>query len=592
MRDSADDLPSSGVVGVSSTVQATNHDPEDCTTGQLQEEELLDALEQDMQMEPRPPTRRVVLVPQSAGGTPQSIQDSVALARESPLSSNAAPQVVDMSINDSDHEMRTSSRRADTTNGGSRGDTFTRNRFSPLAHTADEAAVSGSDTESDVPIRRGIRLRMIWNEELHQEAHAAMALMQDLALRVGAIPIGDPMPLSLRRQRWSTLNVPLMWSAAGQEVSTPVLEWLVGAAGAITEPVQFHGGEIPASEAARVGWLSLRGVMRNWRIDTPPQLSTWLRSQGFAASRPGHHIPARAQEILNDACREDARVALLEAVYVLVTLHLGRVSGIPPVSGNVGPEVRRQARPALPTQVPSDSWLELDSVDLKQFFTKRPPMLKRCPYFLRGRLQQCFAIALRERYRARQEQDAAAEERAWKLFGLVPAMLLHRPRGTGSVGRDELAQRADEFASGHFRDLLEMASRHAAESRKWGHTQDDDTMERRGRAAQRRVESGAALAPKTQATFDELQRKRPQEQVRQIPPEVMGYVPEQALMMDFALFTKCLQSAPCVFHTPHTASIQYSQREVGDGSRHQVAHGKDPSLEQRSNLPTGHPGPR
>ena len=81
------------------------------------------------------------------------------------------------------------------------------------------------------------------------------------------------------------------------------------------------------------------------------------------------------------------------------------------------------------------------------------------------------------------------------------------------------------------------------------------TMERRGRAAQRRVEScqvsrarheltGAALAPKTQATFDELQRKRPQEQVRQIPPEVMGYVPEQALMMDFALFTKCLQSAP------------------------------------------------
>ena len=46
-----------------------------------------DALEQDMQTEPRPPTRQVVLDPQSAGGTPQSIQDRVALARESPLSS-------------------------------------------------------------------------------------------------------------------------------------------------------------------------------------------------------------------------------------------------------------------------------------------------------------------------------------------------------------------------------------------------------------------------------------------------------------------------------------------------------------------------
>ena len=349
-----------------------------------------------------------------------------------------------MSINDSDHEMRTSSRRAETTNGGSRRDTFTRNRFSPLAHTADdevaENCVSGSDTESDVPVRRRRRLRMIWNEELHQEAHAAMALMQDLAQRVGAIPIGDPMPLSLRRQRWSPLNVPLMWSAAGQEVSTPVLEWLVGAAGAITEPVQFHGGEIPASEAARVVWLSLRGVMRNWRIDTPPQLSTWLRSQGFAASRPGHHIPARAQEqILSEACREDARVALLEAVYVLVTLHLGRISGIRPVSRHVGPEVSRHSRPTVPTQVPSDSWLELDTVDLKQFFTKRPPMLKRCPHFLRGRLRQCFAVALRERYRARQEQDAAGRRASLEVVRtrsshVVAPAARDRIRGARRVG--------------------------------------------------------------------------------------------------------------------------------------------------------------
>ena len=31
-------------------------------------------------------------------------------------------------------------------------------------------------------------------------------------------------------------------------------------------------------------------------------------------------------------------------------------------------------------------------------------------------------------------QDEQAEIRAWKLFGLVPLMLLHRPRGTGAVG--------------------------------------------------------------------------------------------------------------------------------------------------------------
>ena len=38
--------------------------------------------------------------------------------------------------------------------------------------------------------------------------------------------------------------------------------------------------------------------------------------------------------------------------------------------------------------------------------------------------------------------------------GSSPMMLLHRPRGTGSVGREELARRADDFAHGRFSLLL------------------------------------------------------------------------------------------------------------------------------------------
>ena len=70
--------------------------------------------------------------------------------------------------------------------------------------------------------------------------------------------------------------------------------------------------------------------------------------------------------------------------------------------------------------------------------------MKKFPHFLRGRLRQCFAVALQERQR-RLVQDSQAEERAWKLFGLVPVMLLHRPIGMGSVGKDELMSRADNF---------------------------------------------------------------------------------------------------------------------------------------------------
>ena len=45
-------------------------------------------------------------------------------------------------------------------------------------------------------------------------------------------------------------------------------------------------------------------------------LSAWLGRTGFAATRPGNHIPNRAQEhIVTVGCQVDARVALLECVF-------------------------------------------------------------------------------------------------------------------------------------------------------------------------------------------------------------------------------------------------------------------------------------
>ena len=179
----------------------------------------------------------------------------------------------------------------------------------------------------------------------------------------------------------------------------------------------------------------------------------------------GSHIPARAQErILSQVCEGDARVAILETVFVSTVLHLGRLSGIPPVTRDRAPEVRR-TRQVIPSTVPSASWAQWDQVILQDWFAKRCPMLKTCPNFMRGRLRQCLPVALRERSRAKDAGDAIGEERAWKAFGLIPMMLLHRPRGTGSVGREELARRADDFAHGWFSLLLRGAS-HAVESQR------------------------------------------------------------------------------------------------------------------------------
>ena len=51
-------------------------------------------------------------------------------------------------------------------------------------------------------------------------------------------------------------------------------------------------------------------------------------------------------------------------------------------------------------------------------------------------------------------QDEQAEIRAWKLFGLVPLMLMHRPSRTGVAGKSDLCHRADEFARAHWSGLV------------------------------------------------------------------------------------------------------------------------------------------
>ena len=196
-----------------------------------------------------------------------------------------------------------------------------------------------------------------------------------------------------------------------------------------------------------------------------------------------------------------------------------------------------QRVPNRPNGISNQSWEQLDSVDSREVFLQRVPMLKSCPRFLRGRLRFCFGVALRERNRAKLEGDQIAESRAWKLFGLVPTMLLHRPKHS----RDELAKRADDFAQGRWLSLLTTAQQQ--NTVRITRTEQVDDHVRRGMAAQSRVErghvsrarhelTGAPLAPKNQDTQNELQGRRPQERVCAIPQEVLDFRPEAELQSD------------------------------------------------------------
>ena len=92
-----------------------------------------------------------------------------------------------------------------------------------------------------------------------------------------------------------------------------------------------------------------------------------------------------------------------------------------------------------------------------------------CPHFLRVVCGRIFDLAL--------AGDHVAENLAWKLFGLIP-----RPRGTGSVGRDELSFRANQFAAGEWVSLVD-AARSASVARP-AKLNAISTEERRGKAAQ------------------------------------------------------------------------------------------------------------
>ena len=215
----------------------------------------------------------------------------------------------------------------------------------------------------------------------HRDVRAASQLVEALARRVGCIPDGAPLPRAIQQQRWSPFNVPLMWSAAGTSATTPLWNgWMVGASRGLTIPaVEFHEGSMEPDAAVVVGWTALREVFRGWSIMAAEDLTTRLCQEGFPRCAVGNHISARAQEhILRQACEVDARVAWLEVMYVLITVHLGRQLAVPDVQSVTVP---MPPPPVRSVEITGATWEFLDQVDLGDIFLQRIPVLKQCPRF-------------------------------------------------------------------------------------------------------------------------------------------------------------------------------------------------------------------
>jgi hypothetical protein len=317
----------------------------------------------------------------------------------------------------------------------------------------DEPAVAGMPTST----RGGRRPASVAADARKQVLDAANTL-HNLAGRIGPVGPNEEVPPAVRQQKWSALNMPLMWGAAGTAAELPVLKYCrsVAALSLVLVPVAAH--QMPASEALMTAWQALRATMRSWGVASPEDLSEWFGREGFRTlPRPGAYFGKRLQEhLLHRACGYDARVAGLEASYVHLALYLSRQPRFEPAVEEPVPALPTAgaAAPLEPPELPSGeagnepgradghlpprTWRQLDDLDLAAELRKPVRTVRDSPRWFRASLLSAYGIALRE-------WDRSPTPATWKLVLLVPRMLLQHTEEKGQAGKTAFSDRFKRF---------------------------------------------------------------------------------------------------------------------------------------------------
>ena len=206
----------------------------------------------------------------------------------------------------------------------------------------------------------------------------------------------------------------------------------------------------------------------------------------------------------------------------------------------------------------SFEWLA--GVDLEAVFSQRPSLMKSVPGFMRGAYRSAMRVALTKIDQGRSDGDSSRSSRGWKLFLLLPRLLLHKPPRGGQVPKKQLQRRFESFTDGDWAHLLatsiDCASRAAQASSRRSRRRDQDNLEARAArvealtqmgelSAARLALEGAAVAPGTRATLAALQdpERRPTLLRDPIPPDILNVNPVEQFSLDIDVFTSNIRSA-------------------------------------------------
>lgn len=134
---------------------------------------------------------------------------------------------------------------------------------------------------------------------------------------------------------------------------------------------------------------------------------------------------------------------LFDPSAIIASLGLDTAANVSRVRATRGPRSKWQ-----------DALISLDSIVLTDELCKRPSLLKSILAFLQGQFRESYVVALEAAQRGRLRGDIQERSRAWKLFFLLPRMLLHRPEGVKRIPKETFADRFKRFNEGKWLELL------------------------------------------------------------------------------------------------------------------------------------------
>ena len=107
----------------------------------------------------------------------------------------------------------------------------------------------------------------------------------------------------------------------------------------------------------------------------------------------------------------------------------------------------------------------LDAFDISAIFSRRASVMRSLQKFLSGAFRSAMWVALHEIVTGAERHDEAAQCRGWKLFMLLPRLLLFRPPRGGNISKQELLERFSAFSRGEWDQLMQSEDCNEAASR-------------------------------------------------------------------------------------------------------------------------------